>query len=363
MVRTIKFWSVAKNADGTFNVNDLDGLNHTDTEADLEEIIVSAPGLLMKDLQLVGRQTPTEGGPLDLLGIDDEGGLVVFELKRGTLTRDAIAQVVDYASYLHELPLEELSEHIQRRSGAAGIPQINNFTEWYESQFGGDADALNRRPRMMLVGLGVDDRARRMVEFLSNGGFDISLITFHAFCQNGCTYLARHEEVAATDEKSRPNSYSRASNTAILLSLVDSVGSRGLFDALRVDIASALGVSGWPGRSSYTFHLAERTERGTPSARAYINLYLDEKRQGKVGIGFQPRAVEAAGSAWEILQSAVGAKIQDHWGSPTYWCKSLQDWASEKPVIMGVLNSIVQEWRRKTAASSTSVDVNNNGGT
>ena len=57
----------------------------------------------MEGLTLVGRQTPTEGGPLDLLGVDADGRLVVFELKRGTLSRDAVAQVVDYASYLNAM--------------------------------------------------------------------------------------------------------------------------------------------------------------------------------------------------------------------------------------------------------------------
>ena len=52
----------------------------------------------MEPLTLVGRQTPTEGGPLDLLGVDGDGKLVVFELKRGTLLRDAVAQILDYAS-------------------------------------------------------------------------------------------------------------------------------------------------------------------------------------------------------------------------------------------------------------------------
>ena len=47
-------------------------------------------------------------GPLDLLGIDQDGDLIVFELKRGTLTREAVAQIIDYASYLDSLKRETL---------------------------------------------------------------------------------------------------------------------------------------------------------------------------------------------------------------------------------------------------------------
>ena len=35
-----------------------------------------------------------------MLGIDEYGRLVVFELKRGTLVREAVAQIIDYASDL-----------------------------------------------------------------------------------------------------------------------------------------------------------------------------------------------------------------------------------------------------------------------
>ena len=72
--------------------------NQLESEHLLEETLVQNPTLLMEDLTLVGRQTHTEGGPLDLLGVDGEGKLVVFELKRETLSRDAVAQIIDYAS-------------------------------------------------------------------------------------------------------------------------------------------------------------------------------------------------------------------------------------------------------------------------
>ena len=58
-----------------------------DTELLLEDVLTANPHLMMSGLTLVGRQTPVEGGFLDLLGVDEDGRLVVFELKRGRLTR------------------------------------------------------------------------------------------------------------------------------------------------------------------------------------------------------------------------------------------------------------------------------------
>ena len=53
------------------------------TEALLEDVMVQNPAMLMPGLELVGRQLPTANNTLDLLGVDSEGRLVVFELKRG----------------------------------------------------------------------------------------------------------------------------------------------------------------------------------------------------------------------------------------------------------------------------------------
>ena len=153
--------------------------------------------MLMENLTLVGRQTPTEGGPLDLLGVDEYGRLVVFELKRGTLSRDAVAQVIDYASYLDAMDLTDLANHIAERSGAGGIEEIENFEDWYDSQpFEVESlDAL-LPPRLFLVGLGADATTERMVKFLAdNSGMDVSLLTFHGFEYDGKTLLAKQVEV------------------------------------------------------------------------------------------------------------------------------------------------------------------------
>ena len=83
-----------------------------ETEALLEDVFVRNPSLLMPGLELVGRQMQTSNGNLDLLGIDSDGRLVVFELKRGTLTREAVAQAVDYASWLDSLDDADLSTRI-----------------------------------------------------------------------------------------------------------------------------------------------------------------------------------------------------------------------------------------------------------
>ena len=136
--------------------------SQTETEELLEEVLTNNPGMLESGLTLVGRQTPTDGGPLDLLGVGVDGRLAVFELKRGTLTRDAVAQVIDYGSWLEQTDVETLAKLIAEKSGSQGIERIDDVDEWYSQQFGESLESL-KPVRMILVGLSVDASARRMV--------------------------------------------------------------------------------------------------------------------------------------------------------------------------------------------------------
>ncbi|MFI1577606.1 endonuclease NucS domain-containing protein [Embleya sp. NPDC020630] len=69
-------------------------------ERDLEDVIEAEPDVLGEPVLLIGRQVPTaHGGFVDLLAVDEEGGLRVLELKRDRGAREVIAQALDYASW------------------------------------------------------------------------------------------------------------------------------------------------------------------------------------------------------------------------------------------------------------------------
>ena len=194
----VKIWAV----DGDSGAVPLRRKDRTDTESLLEDILVRNPDLLIPGLRLVGRQTPTEGGPRDLRGGDGDGRLVVFELKRGTLSRDAVAQIIDYASDLDSKSDIALARHIADHSGVGGIENVDDFEEWYGENTEAQSLEALRPLRLFLIGLGVDGRTERMVRFLAeNSGMDISLLTFHGFAHDGRVLLARQVEVEAAAEQ------------------------------------------------------------------------------------------------------------------------------------------------------------------
>ena len=229
----LKIWAL----ENASSVVELEPQRQMEAESLLEDTLVANPDLLMPGLKLVGRQTPTAGGPLDLLGVDRYGRLSLFELKRGNLTREAVAQAIDYAADLEAMSLAELAGLLARESGERGIDEIEDFEEWYGQRFG-EQELNSLRPlRMFLVGLGADERAERMVDFLANNSnMDISLITFHGFVYGGKTLFAKRvhvEGVADSESRSGSRYVSVAERRARLDARVEEYGVTELFGAVR----------------------------------------------------------------------------------------------------------------------------------
>ena len=130
MTNDIRIWEMD---DSSKAASPLESTNRMETEQSLEEVLVRNPDVLMPHLTLVGRQTQTDSGVLDLLGVDADGRLVVFELKRETLTRDAVAQIINYCSYLESLTEADLATYIAGHSGRNGVDNIDDFEAWYSS--------------------------------------------------------------------------------------------------------------------------------------------------------------------------------------------------------------------------------------
>jgi endonuclease len=78
------------------------GLQKDGVEAHLQELLAANPGFLLRGLQLVRREYPTDIGPVDLLCRDAEGRAVAVEIKR----RGEIDGVEQLARYIERLDLD-----------------------------------------------------------------------------------------------------------------------------------------------------------------------------------------------------------------------------------------------------------------
>jgi hypothetical protein len=131
---------------------------------DLEPWLASNPEIIGTDIMIIGRQVMTKSGPIDLLGIDRSGNIVIIEIKRAGLPRETLAQAIDYASDVAEWTVERLSE-------ICADYTKRTFEEAFVEAFP-DADMenlnFNSTQRIVLVGFSIEASLERMIEWLSD---------------------------------------------------------------------------------------------------------------------------------------------------------------------------------------------------
>ncbi|MEB3852012.1 MAG: endonuclease NucS [Desulfurococcales archaeon] len=70
------------------------------SEAEIRDILASNPSLIEEGLRIVGVERPVDPGFVDMYGIDREGRLVVFEIKRVKAGESAARQLLRYVETL-----------------------------------------------------------------------------------------------------------------------------------------------------------------------------------------------------------------------------------------------------------------------
>ena len=333
-----------------------------DSEERLEEILVQNPHMLIPELTLVGRQTGTDGGPLDLLGVDSDGRLVLFELKRGRLSRDAVAQIIDYASDLESMGINALAERIAEQSGMGGIDKIENFADWHSEN--SDVDNLETLLplRMFLVGLGVDDRTERMVNFLADNGMDISLLTFQGFARGDELFLARQMRVETEDKpvsrpsRRRPSAVERLER---IIRIAEENGLRDLFtDACEMFRNEWKGAHNEnPAILGRQFRLPEHTASGKRAYRLYARVDIwNAPQQGKIGIVFTPRAIDLVGvdalkPSIENLEHFTHPRGKNPLTEPaqTEFQLTRESWAEHKDKLIALTQAVYAAYQDKQA--------------
>lgn len=349
----VKIWAIEGSG-----VVEVERAEKTETEKTLEDTLVANPGLLMEGLTLVGRQTPTQGGPLDLLGVDDEGKLVVFELKRGTLSRDAIAQVVDYTSSLNAMGLDSLVEHIATRSGEQGIQKIEDLGEWYSNRFPDGDLALLLPPRMVIVGLGTDSTTNRMVEFLANTGVNISMFTFHGFIYEGKTLLAKQVEGSAANITSATTRTSKSMSRREKLRMYDErateLGVSELVNSVREMFKKSLRFQ------SESASVAVKSRRNFRLSRGAYS-FIDLKSAGKgIKLGFHPVAIGLVLDVFDSLDSkdipferpdSLNAYTDEIHYEILFPLNSIEEWESRKDKLASLTEKVYAAYQAKNETS------------
>lgn len=365
----LKIWKVDGN--DSLEVSGLETTGEMETENRLEGILTKNPDMLENGLDLVGRQVDTKGGPLDLLGVDSEGRLVVFELKRGRLHRDAVAQVIDYASQLNAMNLNSLYQHIAERSGKLGIQKIDDFEVWYNNNYPEQGLDSLMPPRIVLVGLGVDETTERMVNYLAALGLDVSLLTFQGFKQGSDTLLARHMEVddspgplSPKRPVSREKQFAEFAQTSGTLPLVEAVTKTFVSQRRRSPKFTTTHAM-----IRRHFNLNYSWYRGGWSPKKAATLFIEIIGEGGVNIGFHPAAVALATQGEFDKLKAEGLEFEKAEGQAlfrigsidyelTYPLRSIDEWEAREGQLAALVRKVCDGYdaRREKALAEKARD-------
>ena len=175
-----------------------------DTESRLEKWLGEDNTLLGINLLLIGNQVNTTfGGRIDFLAIDEDGDLVIIELKRNRTPREVVAQVLDYASWVKDLSLPKIEEICKNYRG-------KSLGEEYGSFFNNPLpETVNNHHRMIIVASEIDEASERIVQYLSTEyNVDLNVIFFNFFKDGarellGRSWLMDPEEVSIKSESKK----------------------------------------------------------------------------------------------------------------------------------------------------------------
>ncbi len=271
-------------------------------EEQIESAIESAPELLGMDVLMVGRQTQTPSGPLDLIALGGNGRLVIIENKRDRTPREVLAQTIDYAAWANTLTFSDVAAlYASYRGRLAG--QEADLAEDYEEHFGEELDAIAEAPRMVIVASRLDDSTERMIEFLADSfGVPVNAALFQPFDGGlvGRTWL-RPDEPGARPA-GRRSATSSASREA----------ARVFWDAWLVIGRPALPEIRLPANGPRSVLIRRRIVPGIPAAltvwvsasEAYAEVQFDD---------------DAPSTNTALLEALKGRQVEASFGGPLNW--------------------------------------------
>jgi hypothetical protein len=140
-------------------------------------------------------------GSAGLLAIDRTGGVVVIELKRDRLPRDALAQAIDYAADIATWSLEKLGEVCANYCGEALEDVLSNAFPDIDLE----TLTINGAQRIALVGFALEPALERMIEWLS-GAYGVAInavVLKYVRAANGAEILSRSAVISEEEEEAR----------------------------------------------------------------------------------------------------------------------------------------------------------------
>ncbi|RPF29014.1 hypothetical protein [Georgenia muralis] len=261
-------------------------------EAQLEAWVKHDPTMIAPGLRWLGQQVIfPDRSRLDLLGLSQEGGIVLAELKRGPVDVATLSQALHYVLWLGSMDPDDLLGRLRLSGDDAATTRQALQNEGA------------REISIVLIGTGRAPELDQAVQFLVASGFTVpvSIVTFTSFVDpSGAVFLTRETEdhqVAAEDVTPRQQGTRRAKVEWVL----EQAREHGVQDAFQDAIALAgdlgLRIKPWPNSITVV----------PPFTHGRTLLYLSPTGPGQVELWFSEEALaELYGADETDVREAVG---------------------------------------------------------
>jgi hypothetical protein len=244
-----------------------------ETEEKLEDILASDLSILSPNLMLIGRQIYTAHGYyIDILAMNEEGNLIIVEIKKNKTPRDVVAQALDYASWVQGLSYEEISGIYGEKNPG------KEFEEGFFEAFASNPPLkLNQSHEMVVVASELDQSTERIIDYLSdNFGVPVNALFFRHFKEGSKEYLTRTwlldpQEVEAKTSKSVKQKGGESWNGRDFYVCIGEDHRRTWDDCVKYGFVSGGGGKWYSQTLGHLF----------PGARVFVNV----PSKGYVGVG------------------------------------------------------------------------------
>jgi len=165
------------------------------TEMTVEEWIKSNPSFLHEDMVIIAQQHSFPSGEkADLIGVDEDGALVIIEIKRKDTGGRVDFQFLKYVSYVSGWTyneVEEIAKKFYSDNENMLEEEFHSLSTLLEESFGEDfsVENLNKFQRIIVVGQNIDVRIGSVLVWLSEQKVGIKAVEFEPYKIENTTYL------------------------------------------------------------------------------------------------------------------------------------------------------------------------------
>lgn len=272
-----KIWKIKDHKTGEVKETSIDERH------ELEEVLFNNIGILNEAWLLIGRQVLTAyNGYIDLLAIDENGNIIIIELKKDRTPRDVVAQTVDYATWIKDLKPEEISD-IYKEFDKKYLKKGLSFNQAFKNKYNMEVDEenINNSHQMIIAASGMDSSTERIIKYLSESNIPINVTIFKTFKDNGDLFLSRAWLIQPLEVENNVMSRTEAVpwNSEFYVSFGE-FNSRSWEDAVKYGFISAGGGVWYSQTLNYL----------NPGDRVWVNI----PKTGYVGVGIVQNTVDRA---------------------------------------------------------------------